>query len=49
MATTTIRYVQLCNKSYRVTEYQWLGPGGSIVTSRKVEPIYTIQEIENKK
>jgi hypothetical protein len=48
MATTIVRYVQLGNKSYKVTEYQWAGPGGSIMTSRKVEPIYTIQEIEKK-
>ena len=49
MATTTVRYVQLGNKSYRVTEYKWSGPGGSIMTSRKVEPLYTLQDLTEKK
>jgi len=49
MASTTVKYVQFGNKSYRVTEYKWQGPAGSIMTSRKVELLYTIQDLTEKK
>jgi len=45
---TIVRYVQFGNRSYKVTETHWPGPGGSTMISRKSEPLYTIEDIKGR-
>ena len=42
----TVRYVQLGVHAYKVTEWQWKGPAGSIFTSRTSEKLIKIGDIK---
>ncbi len=42
----TVRYVQFGVHTYKVTEWQWKGPGGSIITSRSSDKLITIKDIK---
>jgi len=41
-----VKYVQHGVHTYKVTEWTWLGPGGSIMTSRSCEKLITIEDIK---
>ncbi len=45
----TVKYVQFGAHSYKVTEWQWKGPAGSIITSRSSEKLITINDIIKEK
>ena len=45
----TVKYVQFGAYSYKVTEWQWKGPAGSIITSRSSEKLITINDIIKEK
>jgi len=42
----TVRYVQFGVHTYKVTEWQWKGPAGSICTSRSSEKLVKIEDIK---
>ena len=45
----TVRYVQFGVHSYKVTEWQWSGPAGSIMISRSSEKLIKYDDIKGKK